>query len=68
MKAKSRKKRTVSGSIGKVHWSGKTKSGKGRVQLSTKGTTSIKKTVTPYKTRDGKRRMLVVVRSRKVVK
>lgn len=57
-------------SVGKVYWNGKTKKGKGkgRVTLSTMGKTLIKRSVTPYKTSEGKRRLLVITTTRKVIK
>ncbi len=63
------KKKTISGRTqGKVNWTGKTKSGKGRVTLSTAGKTSVKTVSTPYRTRDGKRRILVIKTTRRVIK
>jgi len=62
------KKKTMGRTIGKINWEGKTKSGKGRVQLSTSGTTGIKRSITVYKTKEGKRRMLVITTTRKVIK
>jgi hypothetical protein len=62
------RKNTISGRTGKVNWTGKTKSGKGRVTLKTVGKTSVKQSSTPYKTSDGKRRILVITTTRKVIK
>ena len=62
--------------VGKVSWTGKTKSGKGKVFLSTigskKGVKSVKTSITPYKSwnrKTGKktRKMLVITTTTKVV-
>lgn len=65
---KKRRKNTISGRSTKINWTGKTKSGKGRVTLSTVGKTSVKQSATPYKNSQGQRRILVITTTRKVIK
>lgn len=67
-KKMAKKKKTMGRELGKINWTGKTKSGKGRVQLMTSGKTNIKRSITVYKTSEGKRRMLVITTTRKVIK
>lgn len=69
--AKARKKTTQNKStkiVGKAYLTGKTRSGKGKVTLFTNGKIVTKKSTTAYRTSQGKRRILEVVTTRRVIK